>query len=348
VIAVETLSNTSIIHVMEYIQGHFSRDFVKIFQNNSYNSEEIIVNYLQQNIEIFFEKKIEVITEFNLTNTELLSLFEKKYNISFKFTNPKQGIKLDFLALCKKNAKFKLDSFINSENNVKENLNEIEKVFCVGKKVNRIECIDISHTSGSFTVGSCVVFDKLKLMKKDYRKYNIETNNNDYLSIEMLLRRKLKRLIDEKLPLPDILMIDGGIGQLNISKKILLEFNLDIFLIAISKGKNRIVGDEKLIYYSNGKIRSIELGKFSKILIFFQQIRDEAHRFAISGHRKAREKSMTISQLSEIVGVGPVRKKQLLLKFGDLKSIANATIDEISKVDGFNTGLAETIYDFFH
>ena len=219
VIAVETLSNTSIIHVMEYIQGHFSRDFAKVFHNSSYNSNEIIVNYLQQNIEIFFEKKIEVITEFNLKNTETLALFEKKYNISFKFTNPKQGIKLDFLELCKKNAKFKLDSFVNSENNVKENLNEIEKVFCVGKKVNRIECIDISHTSGSFTVGSCVVFDKLKLMKKDYRKYNIETNNNDYLSIEILLRRKFKRLIDEKLPLPDILMIDGGIGQLNISKK---------------------------------------------------------------------------------------------------------------------------------
>ena len=348
VIAVETLSNNSIIHVMEYIQGHFSKDFVKIFQNNSYNSDEIIVNYLQQNIEIFFEKKIEVITEFKLKNTETLALFEKKYNTSFKFTNPKHGIKLDFLDLCKKNAKFKLDSFINSENNVKENLNEIEKVFCVGKKVNRVECIDISHTSGSFTVGSCVVFDKLKLMKKDYRKYNIETNNNDYLSIEMLLRRKLKRLIDEKLPLPDILMIDGGIGQLNISKKILQEFNLDIFLIAISKGKNRIVGDEKLIYYSDGKIKTSVLGKFSKILIFFQQIRDEAHRFAISGHRKAREKSMTISQLSEIAGIGPVRKKQLLLKFGDMKSIANATIDEISKVDGFNTSLAETIYDFFH
>ena len=348
VIAVETLSNTSIIHVMEYIQGHFSRDFAKVFHNSSYNRNEIIVNYLQQNIEIFFEKKIEVITEFNLKNIETLSLFEKKYNISFKFTNPKQGIKLDFLELCKKNAKFKLDSFVNSENNVKENLNEIEKVFCVGKKVNRIECIDISHTSGSFTVGSCVVFDKLKLMKKDYRKYNIETNNNDYLSIEILLRRKFKRLIDEKLPLPDILMIDGGIGQLNISKKILQEFNLDIFLIAISKGKKRIVGDEKLIYYSNGKIKSIELGKFSKILIFFQQIRDEAHRFAISGHRKAREKSMTTSKLSEIAGVGPIRKKQLLLKFGDMKSIANATIDEISKVDGFNTSLAKTIYDFFH
>ena len=118
-------------------------------------------------------------------------------------------------------------------------------------------------------------------------------------------RRKFKRLIDEKLPLPDILMIDGGIGQFNISKKILLEFNLDIFLIAISKGKKRIVGDEKLIFYSNGKIKSIELGKFSKILILFQQIRDEAHRFAISGHRKAREKSMTTSKLSEIEGVGP-------------------------------------------
>ena len=185
-------------------------------------------------------------------------------------------------------------------------------------------------------------------MKKDYRKYNIKTNNNDYLSIEILLRRKFKRLIDEKLPLPDILMIDGGIGQLNISKKILQEFNLDIFLIAISKGKKRIVGDEKLIFFSSGKIKSIELGKFSKTLIFFQQIRDEAHRFAISGHRKAREKSMTTSKLSEITGVGPVRKKQLLLKFGDIKSIANASIVEISKVDGFNTSLAETIYDFFH
>lgn len=348
VIAVATISNTSIIHVMEYIQGYFSRDFAKVFHNSSYKSNEIIVNYLQQNIEIFFEKKIEVITEFNLKNIETLLLFEKKYNTSFKFTNPKRGIKLDFLELCKKNAIFKLDSFVNSENNVRENLNEIEKVFCISKKVNRIECIDISHTSGSFTVGSCVVFDKLKLMKKDYRKYNIETNNNDYLSIEILLRRKFKRLIDEKLPLPDILMIDGGIGQLNISKKILQEFNLDIFLIAISKGKKRIVGDEKLIFYSSGKIKSIELGKFSKILILFQQIRDEAHRFAISGHRKAREKSMTTSKLSEIIGVGPVRKKQLLLKFGNIKSIANASIVEISKVDGFNTSLAENIYDFFH
>ena len=105
VIAVETLSATSIIYVMEYVQGHFSRDFAKIFHNSSYDSNEIIVNYLQQNIEIFFEKKIEVITECNLKNTEILAMFEKKYNISFKFTYPKQGIKLDFLELCKKNRK---------------------------------------------------------------------------------------------------------------------------------------------------------------------------------------------------------------------------------------------------
>jgi excinuclease UvrABC nuclease subunit len=150
VISVETSSNTSIIHVMEYIQGHFSRDFAKVFHDSSYNSNEIIINYLQQNIEIFFGKKIEVITEFNVKNIETLLLFEKKSNISFKFTVPKQGIKLEFLELCKKNAKFKLDGVVNSETNIKENLNEIEKIFCVGKKVNRIECIDISHTSGAY------------------------------------------------------------------------------------------------------------------------------------------------------------------------------------------------------
>lgn len=214
--------------------------------------------------------------------------------------------------------------------------------------IRRMECFDISHTQGEATVASCVVFDEQGPVKSQYRRFNIEgiTAGDDYAAMEQAIGRRFKRLLSEQ-RLPDLLIVDGGKGQVNVAKRVLEGLGIDeVLLLGVAKGPDRKAGWERLIMVAEDK--EITLPADSPALHLLQHIRDEAHRFAITGHRNKRQKARTDSTLESIEGVGPKRRQALLHRFGGIRELARASIEEITKVNGINTELAERIYQFFH
>ena len=211
----------------------------------------------------------------------------------------------------------------------------------------RLECFDISHTMGEATVASCVVFDSNGPLKSDYRRFNIEgiTGGDDYAAMEQALRRRYTRLKQGEGLLPDVLVIDGGPGQVSRAHAVLDELQVDdVQILGIAKGPDRRVGLER--YFLNGSEISIDgAGDAGHLL---QHIRDEAHRFAITGHRQRRQKARQQSELEGIDGVGPKRRKQLLTHFGGLPGVKGASVEELAKVPGISRKLAESIYGSLH
>lgn len=215
--------------------------------------------------------------------------------------------------------------------------------------IQRMECFDISHTQGIASIASCVVFDEKGPSKKDYRRFNITgiTPGDDYAAMEQALTRRYKRLIDENQPLPDIIIIDGGKGQISIARRVLAQLNLThLYLLGIAKGPERKAGWEKLILVNDHDEHM--LPPDSPALHLLQQIRDEAHRFAITAHRKKRQKSSFQSSLESIEGIGASRRQALLKRFGGIRELAKAPMDELIKVPGISARLALKIYDHFH
>ena len=211
----------------------------------------------------------------------------------------------------------------------------------------RLECFDISHTMGEATVASCVVFDANGPLKSDYRRFNIEgiAPGDDYAAMEQALRRRYRRIQEGEVKMPDLLIIDGGKGQLSKTDEVLEELrveNLDV--LGIAKGPDRKAGLEK--FFLNGRELNIDGNSPGAHLL--QHIRDEAHRFAITGHRQRRSNKRSQSPLENIPGVGPKRRRELLTHFGGLAGIKGASLDEITKVPGINATLAKQVYDAMH
>jgi excinuclease ABC subunit C len=194
-----------------------------------------------------------------------------------------------------------------------------------------------------------VVFDKNGIQKKDYRKYNIKNNKpgDDYGAMREVLERRYTKMINTEAIKPDVVLIDGGKGQLGVAKKVMSELGLtDIFLVGVTKGEKRKSGDETL-HMANGDIlENIDTNNVGFQLII--QIRDEAHRFAITGHRARRKKSRFTSSLEEIEGIGQTKRRNLLVYFGGIQGIKEANIPELLLVEGINVKLAENIYNYFH
>lgn len=214
--------------------------------------------------------------------------------------------------------------------------------------ISSMECFDISHTQGAETVASCVVFDSEGPQKKNYRRFNIDgiTPGDDYAAMEQALTRRYKRVLNEG-HLPDVLIIDGGKGQVGVARRVLHQLGIEsITLLGVAKGADRKVGWERLILVAQN--REITLPTDSPALHLLQHIRDEAHRFAITAHRKKRQKTGFESSLETIEGVGPKRKQALLQRFGGVRELAKAPIDEIAKVPGINDELASRIFSHFH
>lgn len=213
----------------------------------------------------------------------------------------------------------------------------------------RMECFDISHTGGESTVASCVVFGPEGPLKAEYRRFNVTgvASGDDYAALSQALSRRYARVKSGEAPAPDLLLIDGGRGQLRQATDVLGQLQLDgVPVVGVAKGQGRKPGRESL--YRPGRKQPYRLAASSPALHLIQQLRDEAHRFAITGHRAQRGKRQTQSPLEDVPGLGPKRRRDLLRQFGGLQALSRAGVDDLARVKGISRRLAESIYDRFH
>jgi len=263
-------------------------------------------------------------------------------------TNP-IGDKRVWLKMAETNAELALSQRAATSANQTAKLLALREALNLADTIERIECFDISHTMGEATVGSCVVFDKGDMQNSEYRRYNITgiTPGDDYAAMRDVLTRRYKKVAAGEGVRPDLIFIDGGKGQLGVAIEVMQEVGLDdILLVGIAKGEERKPGLETMIFSDTGEM--LNLAKENRGLHLLQQIRDEAHRFAITGHRAKRAKARISSSLEDIEGVGAKRRKALLTRFGGLERIKSASIDELLQVVGISPALAEKIYGQFH
>ena len=259
------------------------------------------------------------------------------------------GDKRVWLKMAQTNAELALTQQQQTSSNQAARLLALREALHLPDNIERMECFDISHTMGEATVASCVVFDKGDLQNGEYRRYNITgiTPGDDYAAMRDVLTRRYKKVAAGEGVRPDLVFIDGGKGQLGVAIDVMQEVGLeDILLIGIAKGEDRKPGLETMIFGDTGEMLNLPTDNIGLHLL--QQIRDEAHRFAITGHRAKRAKARITSSLEDIAGVGAKRRKALLTRFGGLDAIKSASMDEIAEVDGVSKSLAQTIYDALH
>ncbi len=259
------------------------------------------------------------------------------------------GDKRVWLKMAQTNAELALGQRAATSANQTAKLLALREALNLPESTERIECFDISHTMGEATVGSCVVFDKGDMQNSEYRRYNVTgiTPGDDYAAMRDVLTRRYKKVAAGEGVRPDLIFIDGGKGQLGVAVEVMSEVGLsDILLVGIAKGEERRPGLETMIFSDTGEMLNLE--KDNKGLHLLQQIRDEAHRFAITGHRAKRAKARMHSSLEDIEGIGAKRRKALLTRFGGLEGVKSASIDEIAQVEGISQSLAEKIYGELH
>ena len=260
-----------------------------------------------------------------------------------------RGERARWLKMAVDNAALALASRLASAGSARARLVALQAVLDLAEPPQRMECFDISHTQGDQTVASCVVFVDGAANKADYRRFNISgiTPGDDYAAMRQALDRRYKRVLAGEGRLPDILLIDGGLGQLAVAGEIMAELGVaGVLLLGVAKGPDRRPGMEQLLLL--GRSTPLILPADSPALHLVQQIRDEAHRFAITGHRQRRGKAKKRSILEDISGIGPKRRARLLKQFGGLQGLARAGIEDISTVEGVSEKLAQEIYAAFH
>ncbi|UTW09816.1 excinuclease ABC subunit UvrC [Pseudomonas benzenivorans] len=260
-----------------------------------------------------------------------------------------RGTRARWQQLAVTNAEQALGARLANRQHVAARFEALAEALDMDELPQRLECFDISHSSGEATVASCVVFGPEGPLKSDYRRYNIEgvTPGDDYAAMHQALTRRFSKVKDGEGKLPDILLVDGGKGQLAMAREVLEELAVpDLILLGVAKGTTRKPGLETL--YLNDAAHEFTLPGNSPALHLIQQIRDESHRFAITGHRARRGKARRTSSLEEVAGVGPKRRRELLNHFGGLQELTRASAEEIAKAPGISKKLAELIYAALH
>ena len=350
IIAIASQAGITCVHVMNVRNG-------QVLGGNNYfpdvDSENDIADNLSEFVSSFYFQVSDDLPEELIISHELpdqtamtealTETFGKKVTIKTKVREQRN----EWLTLAQMNANNALQTKLGDYLEVKSRfnaLNEVLKEPLQGKSLDRIECFDISHTMGEATIASCVVADQGGLRKRDYRQYAIHgiTGGDDYAAMKQVLNRRYS-----KQPLPDLLLIDGGKGQLNMAKDVLSELGIltQTLLVGVAKGEGRKAGLEVLHFIDR---EPLDLPADSKALHLIMHIRDEAHRFAITAHRKKRDKRRSSSVLEAIPGLGEKRRRELLNHFGGLQQLLGASQDEIGQVNGIGKVMANTIYKVLH
>lgn len=271
------------------------------------------------------------------------------YNRDLAISHRVRGTRARWQQLAVTNAEQALSARLANRQHMGARFEALAQVLDLDEPPTRLECYDISHSSGEATVASCVVFGPEGAIKSDYRRYNIEgvTAGDDYAAMHQALMRRFGKIKTGEGKLPDILLVDGGKGQMSMARDVLTELAVTgVILLGVAKGTTRKAGFETL--YLNDAAHEFTLPGDSAALHLIQQIRDEAHRFAITGHRARRGKTRRTSTLEGVAGVGPTRRRELLKHFGGLQELSRASIEEIAKAPGISKKLAESIYATLH
>ncbi|QHS09201.1 excinuclease ABC subunit UvrC [Sinimarinibacterium sp. NLF-5-8] len=292
----------------------------------------------------------EILLSHDLEEAELLEqALSQRAGRKVKVQRPQRGIKLRLLDMAAQTAAQALSTHLIEAASMDERLLELQNALDLERPPQRMECFDISHTQGERAVASCVVFNEDGPLKSAYRKFNIDgiTPGDDYAAIHQAVYRRFSKLKSGQGQAPDVLFIDGGQGQLNAALAALDELEIDsLRVVAIAKGPTRRPGLEELLLPELEM--PLRLPPDSPALHLIQRIRDESHRFAITGHRGRREKARLVSGLDEIEGLGPARRRALLRAFGGVAQIRRTSVDDLAAVEGVSRTLAERIYAYFH
>ncbi|WP_425275578.1 excinuclease ABC subunit UvrC [Stutzerimonas zhaodongensis] len=279
----------------------------------------------------------------------LISAIAELRDVDLTITHRVRGTRSKWQQLALTNAEQALGARLANRQHLAARFQALAEALDLDELPTRLECFDISHSSGEATVASCVVFGPEGPLKSDYRRYNIEgvTAGDDYAAMHQALSRRFKKAAEGEGKLPDILLVDGGKGQLNMAREVMQELAVpELILLGVAKGVTRKPGLETL--YLNDAANEFTLPGDSPALHLIQQVRDEAHRFAITGHRARRGKARTTSTLEGVPGIGPKRRRELLKHFGGLQELCRASLDEIAKAPGISKKLAELIYATLH
>ncbi|MGQ9425202.1 excinuclease ABC subunit UvrC [Gilvimarinus sp. F26214L] len=279
----------------------------------------------------------------------LQDALKTRRNRNVSIASQVRGARQKWLELAERAARENLGAHEQSQQSMQRRFEALRDVLDLDETPGRLECFDISHSSGEETVASCVVFDQGGPVSSDYRRFNIKgvTPGDDYAAMEQAISRRYTRIQKGEGVLPDILLIDGGKGQLNAAKKVLAELGVnDLRLLGVAKGTTRKAGFETLFLDDAGNARVIPGD--SPALHLIQAVRDESHRFAITGHKNRRDKKRRTSLLEDIPGVGAKRRRELLRHFGGMQEVRKASVDELAKVPSISKKIAEDIYSSLH